>query len=358
MHVLHGRVLYGSCAEALLLSVPCADLAQRLQVFTGDYLGPSEPLLPIVATGRQAGAAGAAVVVRTAACTVTGAGHTTVMCFTPAGVGTEYTWSLSVAGQTSAPSSQTTSYGPPSVTAVIVAATGAAGGDEPGSVPTAGGAAVTLTGINFGADAARIAVFWNGVELAGVAVNAPHTSISFSSLPGQGAGSTVTLIVGGQPAANVVRIPFAAPRVTSLRLDTTVDSGASMNCDGVGADGRPNPAFGAQQRAVVVIRGVNFGRGDATVATVRNVPCILRAPVGETQIVCETPLCTGAVPCHCVCRLLHFWGGPDRVPPVRSSRVSLVAPAWCVFVGGVQAPFVLPWLASPRSWRLLTATTT
>ncbi len=232
---------------------------------------------------------------RTSACAVTGAGHTTVMCTAPAGVGVGYTWSLSVAGQTSAPSNQTTSYGPPSVTAVIVTGAGAVGVDEPGSVPTTGGATVTLIGSNFGPEAARIRVLWSGVELAGVAMNVPHTSVFFVSPPGQG-GSTVTLIVGGQPAANDVRIPFAAPRVTLLRLDTTMDSNASMNCDSFGADGRPNSAFGLQQHAVVVIRGVNFGRGDATVATIGGEPCIPRAPVEETRIVCETPLCAGAVP--------------------------------------------------------------
>jgi hypothetical protein len=271
-------------------------------VFVGDFFGPAGVPLLIEATGRQAGVAGGPTL-HTAACSVVGAGHTTVRCISPPGVGTGYAWSLSVAGQTSAPSAQTTSYGPPSVTELTVAGTGIAGGDEPGSVPTAGGATVTLTGMNFGPDGALIVVTWNGVVVPNVALSVPHSSLSFTSLPGQGTAADVSLTVGAQSSKSVVRVPFAAPRVTSLRLDATIDTAASLDCRDVGADGRSTAGSDPrQQRAVIVIRGVNFGRGNATVVTVGDDPCIMRAPVEDTVIVCQTSMCTGSV-----ARLLCGW---------------------------------------------------
>jgi hypothetical protein len=262
------------------------------QVFTGDYYGPAGLSLPIVATARQAGVAGG-VVLRTSACSVVGTGHTVVMCASPAGAGAGHSWTLTVAGRSSAPSTQTTSYGLPSVTAVTVTGSGVAGGNEAGAVPTAGGSTVTLTGFNFGTDASAVRVVWNGTLLPSVAVAVPHTALSFLSPPGQGAGVEVLLMVAEQPSDSVFHIPFAAPRVTMLRLDKTSGSGASMDCSFVGDDGRPGADFGLQQRAVLVITGVNFGRGDATIATIRDVPCIFRAPATDSQIVCETPLCAG-----------------------------------------------------------------
>jgi hypothetical protein len=263
-------------------------------VFTGDFFGPPGTPLPVVAVGRQGDAAGGTAL-RATACVVVGAGHTAVRCAAPAGVGTGYAWSLSVAGQASAPSTDTTSYGPPVVTAVSVSGPGAAGGDEPGAVPTAGGAVVTLTGLNFGADASRIVLTWDGAVVPGVVVSVPHTVLSFTSLPGQGAPVNVTLTVGGQPAGSAARLPFAAPRVTALRLDNAAGTGASMDCSAVGADGRPAPGFGPPPHATVVIRGVNFGRGDATAATIGDAPCVLLAPVEDAQILCRTPLCAGVV---------------------------------------------------------------
>jgi hypothetical protein len=265
-----------------------------LQVFLGDFFGPANMLLPIVATGRQAGVVGGAVL-RTSACAVVGAGHTTVHCVSPPGVGTGYSWSLSVAGQSSPFSSQTTSYGPPLLTAVAVSGPGISSGDEAGTVPTAGGATVTVTGTNFGADSSSILVTWDGTSVPVVVLTEPHSSLSFTSLPGQGTGANVTLSVGGQPAGRMVRVPFAAPRVTSLRLVSGADSEESLNCADVGSDGRPIGRIDGS--AVLSIRGVNFGRGDATVATIRGVPCVLRAPVADSEIVCQTELCTGALLC-------------------------------------------------------------
>jgi hypothetical protein len=258
-------------------------------VFAGDFFGPAGVPLPIVATGQRAGGPAGAFL-RAGDCAVVGAGHTTVHCACPAGVGAGYSWTLSVAGRSSAPSAQTTSYGPPSLAAVAVSGPGSAGGDEAGAAPTAGGATVTVTGANFGADSANIVVTWAGAVVPFVLLTEPHTALSFTSLPGQGAGANVTVAVGGQAATSAVRIPFAAPRVTGLRL---VDSGAPLGCADVGADGRPVGRTG--DSAVVVIRGVHFGQGNATVATIRGVACALRAPVADFEIVCQTEFCTGAV---------------------------------------------------------------
>jgi hypothetical protein len=94
--------------------------------------------------------------------------------------------------------------------------------------------------------------------------------------------------VDGQPAARVVRVPFAAPRVTALRL---IDNAAPLSCTTVGDDGRPVGRPGGT--AVLVIRGVNFGQGDATTVTIRDVPCALQGPVDDSEVVCQTELCTG-----------------------------------------------------------------
>ncbi len=266
------------------------------QVFIGDYFGPAGVPLSIMATGQQSGVVEGAVL-RTSACSVVGAGHTRIHCSTPSGVGAGYTWTVTVAGQSSAPSVQTTSYAVPSLTAVSVASVGVVDAGEPFAMPTAGGAIVTLRGSNFGPDSSAVVVTWNGLAMPDVAVTVPHSSLSFTSLPGQGAaGVNVTLSVGGQAAISVVHLPFSAPRITFLRLDRTFDTEASLDCRDVGPDGRPTggPVSGY---AVVVIQGVNFGRGNATVATIRDVNCGLRAPIEDSQIVCQTDMCAGGLEC-------------------------------------------------------------
>jgi hypothetical protein len=230
-------------------------------------------------------------VLRTAACTVVGAGHTAVHCISPPGVGTGYSWSLSVAGRSSPLSAQTTSYGPPTLGSVTVSGSSAEGGDEAGTVPTAGSATVTVTGANFGSDTADVVLTWDGAVVPVVFLTQPHTTVSFTSLPGQGVGANVTLSVGGQPATSVVRLPFAAPRVTFLRLASTISGEVPLDCGDVGTDGRPVGRTNGS--AALVIGGANFGRGNATVATVRGIPCALRAPVDHSEIVCQTELCTG-----------------------------------------------------------------
>jgi hypothetical protein len=107
---------------------------------------------------------------------------------------TGYSWSLSVAGRSSPLSAQTTSYSPPSLSSVTVSGPSVEGGDEDGTVPTAGGATVTVTGANFGGGTADIVLTWYGARHLAL----PHTMVSLTSLLGQGVGANVTLSVGGQ----------------------------------------------------------------------------------------------------------------------------------------------------------------
>lgn len=74
-------------------------------------------------------------------CNVNGA-QTVLTCYAVAGIGSNFTWAVTVAGQSSGQSQQSTSYPPPSLAAV--SGVGAVGGS------TAGGQIVTLTGLNFG----------------------------------------------------------------------------------------------------------------------------------------------------------------------------------------------------------------
>jgi hypothetical protein len=131
-------------------------------------------------------------------CTVVGSGHVEVRCISSPGVGVNYTWSLSVAGQASLPlSTVTTSFGPPTVTALVLSGPGVLSA-QPSAAPTAGGATVTLFGTNFGADAGALVVTWGGMSVQPVSLVQSHTKLSFTTLPGQGAPVAITVAVAGQ----------------------------------------------------------------------------------------------------------------------------------------------------------------
>ena len=87
--------------------------------------------------------------IKTSACTMANEYHTEVWCIAPPGGGVGYTWSMVVFGQASLSSVQYTSYAPPVVDSIGVDGAGTFA-DEPGGVPTSGGAIVTLYGANFG----------------------------------------------------------------------------------------------------------------------------------------------------------------------------------------------------------------
>jgi hypothetical protein len=179
-------------------------------VFRGESFGPRQPRLPVTAVGRRVAAgtetgAGAApvLVVTTSDCEVADDTHTEVRCRTPPGSGAGYTWTLSVAGQSSLPSLFTTSYAAPMVSSVALSGEGLFV-DDPLGLPTAGRALVTVSGRNFGSSAGSVVVTWGGVQVAGVVVlSVPHTTITFPSPPGQGVASLV-VVVGGQGSTSVV----------------------------------------------------------------------------------------------------------------------------------------------------------
>jgi hypothetical protein len=80
-------------------------------------------------------------------CAVTTA-HTAVRCDTVAGVGSGFTWEVTVGGQTSLPAtSVTSSYSSP----VITGLRAGAGSDALTSMPTTGGTVVVVEGREFGA---------------------------------------------------------------------------------------------------------------------------------------------------------------------------------------------------------------
>ncbi len=267
------------------------------QVLTGNYFGPSGIPLPIVLTGRQVGVQEGAVI-RASNCKIVGAGHTTIHCLTPAGVGVGYAWTLGIANQAVIAPFQT-SFGPPVVTSLAVTGQGVAPDDEPWAVPTAGLATVTLSGANFGADPSRIVVSWNGTPVEIVVVRAPHAALSFLSLAGQGVSDvTVSLTIAGQAASDLPPIHFAAPRVIAMRLLRPSEGGGVLDCSVVRVDGRPENGDGTQQ-AGVVIEGVNFGQGNAVSVTIGSHPCRLLLPANASHVVCETPYCTGEW-CKCV----------------------------------------------------------
>lgn len=120
----------------------------------GDYFGPVLPNLVEVVAGHSALLPSAGTLVARN-CAPHGDSHTQVWCTMPAGVGRGFRWTVTVAGVTSAPSDGTTSFGPPSVTSYSIRV-GALAGLR--GVPTLGGATVTLTGSNFGADVGQVGV--------------------------------------------------------------------------------------------------------------------------------------------------------------------------------------------------------
>jgi hypothetical protein len=213
----------------------------------------------------------------------------------PPGVGSGYAWSVVVAGQASEPSSSVTSYAPPSIVSVTVSGIGVLT-DEPGAVPTAGGATVTVQGRNLGDDVSAITVRWAGTAVvSGVMLLASHSLLAFSSPPGQGRPVTVTVTVGGRGVVGPsITIPYARPRVISIYLDRPLDdTSAVMDCSVVGPSGVPvHP--GPTTRATLVLLGINFGDGSDVQVSVRSSPCTLvPGQATDATLVCETALCSG-----------------------------------------------------------------
>jgi hypothetical protein len=133
-----------------------------------------------------------------AACTVV-VPHVEVECVSAEGVGAGHTWVVIVGGQSSAPSTNVTSYRPP-VLANVTA---------PPLLLTEGGEQVVLFGNFFGSGAEIPNVTFQSATSDVVysatfcAMTTPHTQLTCFSAPGVGASLAWTLMVGGQRSAAV-----------------------------------------------------------------------------------------------------------------------------------------------------------
>ena len=216
-----------------------------------------------------------------------------VRCVSPAGVGTDYHWSLFVAAQPSSPSTQTTSFAPPTVLSFTTPLPGGTHGQC--IVATVGGTTVSVAGTNFPRQAADAVVTWNGALVPGVVVTVPFTKLQFPSPAGSGGAVTITVTVSGQ-AATVspsvqASVSYGPPAIIALTLqrDEEVTTSA-LDCSVVDDNGLPATAGAG---ATLAIDGVNFGANASTVSVaVHGVPCALRS-VTHTRIVCTTVVCAG-----------------------------------------------------------------
>ena len=167
-----------------------------LQVFRGDYFGPVHPNLASSARGVPTSLSDAAFAFVTAVCWVHVASvevwrcrvylmlvavpcvydvkgswvyvHVLmqVRCVSPPGAGADVVWTLTVAGVTSGPASNTTDYRAPVVSTVVVDT--ATSGPFKHLVPTQGGVSVVLSGTSLGPSAGLVAVYWDGRRLDSV----------------------------------------------------------------------------------------------------------------------------------------------------------------------------------------------
>jgi hypothetical protein len=218
-------------------------------------------------------------------------------------VGTGYAWTLSVAGRASLPASLHTSFAPPVVTSILTDGRGTQA-DEPGAVPPAGGARVTLLGRNFGNDPSAVDVLWDGVPVGGTVTLASHSRLSFTSPAGQGAPAQLTLVVGGQATGWLaglevptrMTLPYLRPRISSVSLVRGNGTEAVMDCSLADQDGRPvGGSAGALARvATLLLQGSNFGNGSDVNVSVRSAACeVVPGRVLDDVIVCRTSLCSG-----------------------------------------------------------------
>jgi VCBS repeat-containing protein len=179
-------------------------------------------------------------------CAVT-ANHTQITCRTVPGTGRKLRWTVTVRGQTSSPSSQTTSYAAPTIVAIA-----------PATGKTDGGITVALQGSNFGLAApasrfdirvnalgspmpasADVAAYWASVRAGDVGLpsvaawiaglvrpyetsrsimsRGNHT-VEFTLPEGFGVGREVFLVVDGVPS-NVVTFAYDAPAIFNVAPD-------------------------------------------------------------------------------------------------------------------------------------------
>ena len=210
--------------------------------YTGARLAAAgAQLVPTVTYGPVTGAEFVA-----AGCAVSTAGSA-ITCPVPAGVGRDLLWRVSIGGFLSPVSARRTSYFPPAVTAVTAAA----------GLPTAGGAAITVTGTSFGTALTFARLYYGqpGAEtsLAGYNVLCTVTTaqvlLSCPAAPGVGAGLSFMVVVGASSSSAVFgqagasnsstfapapAVGYNAPTVSSVGAPSVVDTagGAAFNISG------------------------------------------------------------------------------------------------------------------------------
>ena len=179
--------------------------------------------------------------------------HATVRCTSGESVGTGHTYRITVAGQQSSASADSTDYTAPSLSSI-----------SPTTIATDGSTSIVLSGGNFGpvnSDNAVTARYENtgASDLAAgpfdvtCSVSTGHTAVTCPTLAGVGSNHVWTVTVGGQASTETgVISSYAAPQVTAV----TPDSGLSTQ----GTD-------------TITIAGLGFGPVDASntvTATYRN----------------------------------------------------------------------------------------
>lgn len=175
--------------------------------------------------------------------------HTRVICSTSPGVSVNFSWTLAVCGQSSVPSSQTTSYIPPTILSIT--------GSGVVNAATDGGQSMTVFGTSFGPPSSGIAQgstptvtsvlygltygnrAWQYSPTCTVSSAFPST-LTCLSVPGTGANLSLQLSIGGQ-RSNILFgvVSYGSPVISQF-------SGASIG----------GPTAGG---ALVTLTGFNYG---------------------------------------------------------------------------------------------------
>lgn len=158
-------------------------------------------------------------------CPVIDNNHTFIQCTVPAGAGTAVQVSVLVDGR-STTSSASGSYATPSITGV----TGCDDSEADGHTrycATDGSSSITLTGTNFGSDAALLNITIGGELCAAVAMDTAHTVFTCSPVAATGTNVAVRIYVDGQSSAEYTGVSFRGPSITTGTLQFQGGSPAS-----------------------------------------------------------------------------------------------------------------------------------